>query len=74
MKVLLKVCPHCGLVQFFSAEVLCRPGAPAEIGGQCPSCQTLMNVSAIATEIDQPEVGEPIDEEAIARSIARYVT
>lgn len=74
MKVLLKVCRRCGFVQFYSVEILCQSGAPAQIGPVCPACGDPQGVTATATEIDQPEVGEPIDEQAIADRIARYVT
>lgn len=73
MKALLKVCGLCGYVQFFAVEILCRPGAPDEIGTICPACHRPQSAAAVATEIDQTEIGEPVDEEEIARSIARYV-
>ena len=72
MKVLLKVCRRCGFVQFYSVEILCQPGSPDLIGPHCPACHEPQGVSAMCSELDQPEVGPPIDEEAVMRCINRF--
>lgn len=58
-------------MQFFSVEVLCQAGAPDQIGLECPACHTPQSPVTLATELDQPEVSRPLDEEAIARAINR---
>ncbi len=73
MKVLRKVCPHCGNIQFFSVEVLCRPGRAEVIGETCPMCETPLSIVATITELDMEEVGPEPDIELIRQAIARYM-
>ena len=72
MKVLRKICPHCGYVMLFSVEVLCRPNTAALIGTDCPCCQTQVGLGALATEIDMEEVTDDPDVAAVMRSINRF--
>lgn len=73
MKVLRKVCPHCGFVALFSVHVLCQPGTAPEIGKECPFCGAALSPSALATELDIEEVGPEPDVVAIQSAIDRYV-
>lgn len=71
MKVLRRVCPHCGYVMLFSFEVLCRPGTVEEFGRECPACKGPVHPYAVATEIDMEEVTDDPDLDAIKASVRR---
>lgn len=72
MKVLRKVCGHCGYIALFSVEVLCRPDTAADVGPVCPECGTPRSIVATATELDMEEPGPEPDVAVVAASIARF--
>ncbi len=73
MKVLRKVCGHCGYVALFSVEILCRPGGTAEeIGNECPSCRRALGIVSLATELDMEEIGPEPDVALITATISKF--
>ena len=74
MKVLRRVCPHCGYVMLFSVEVLCRPNTAVEFGRRCPSCASACTLVSTLTEIDMEEVTDDPDIDAINASVQRALT
>jgi hypothetical protein len=73
MKVLRKVCGHCGYILLFSVEVLCRPGSEPASGEHCPVCKTPLSPSTLFTELDMEEVTEGPDVQAVRRAINRHI-
>jgi hypothetical protein len=72
MKVLRKVCRHCGYIALFSVEILCRPGTAEEVGNKCPSCHRPLGIVSLATELDMEEIGPEPDVALITATIAKF--
>jgi hypothetical protein len=72
MKVLRKVCAHCGYIALFSVEVLCRPHTAVDVGPVCPECGEPRSVVATATELDMEEVRAEPDAALMLKSIQKF--
>jgi hypothetical protein len=72
MKVLRKVCHHCGYIMLFSVEVLCKApedGAERSIHPKCLACGRPQSIVYTATEIDMEEITPDPDIEALTRAV-----
>lgn len=72
MKILQKVCRHCGSIEHFSVAVLSRPGTVEEFGRTCPHCGSALGAATI-TELDVAEVTPEPDAALMLKTIQRFV-
>jgi hypothetical protein len=72
MKVLTKLCQHCGHVHLYSVEVLVQPNSAGEFGVKCTSCSTPLTPACVAEELDIQEVAPEPDVERILETIRSH--